>query len=162
MSPSACYSSRKLVDLQLHGVIDPQLFLPEMLTDALSRMAQLRLLSLYFLPRHDHCQCNIGVPIWSRKRIVLPALTHLNFRGNNTYLEDLVLGVDAPRQGDIGVASSNEIIVNVSKLSKFIDRIEMHKSHRRAYILSSEDSISVSFIRPGAPTRLRFQDSASN
>jgi hypothetical protein len=43
------YSSRNLVDLQLHEVLDPWHFSPEALTNALSGMAQLRSLSLHFL-----------------------------------------------------------------------------------------------------------------
>ncbi|KAI9443736.1 hypothetical protein BJY52DRAFT_1216752 [Lactarius psammicola] len=47
--PGLLYSSRNLVDLQLHEVLDPWLFSPEALTDALSGMAQLRSLSLHVL-----------------------------------------------------------------------------------------------------------------
>ena len=118
-------------------------------------MAQLRSLSLNFHPRHDHHHINVA--LLSRKRIILPALTNLNFRGINKYLEDLVVGVDSPRLADIKVAFFNEFTFDLSKLSEFVNKIEMHKSHRRAYILSSEDSMSVSFIRQGASARLRFQ-----
>ena len=33
----------------------------------------------------------------------------------------------------------------------------MHKSHSQACILSSQNAISISFIQPGAPTRIKFQ-----
>ncbi|KAI9430743.1 hypothetical protein BJY52DRAFT_1343218 [Lactarius psammicola] len=116
-------------------------------------MAKLRLLSLQFsLPT-----CHVGISLPSRKRIVLPALIRLDFRGITEYLEDLVAEIDAPRLEYIYVALLNESISDLSKLIKFVNRIEMHRSHRRAHILSSKHSISVSLTRPRAPTCLKFQ-----
>ncbi|KAI9450240.1 hypothetical protein BJY52DRAFT_1215572 [Lactarius psammicola] len=149
--PRLLYSSRNLVDLRLHE-IEPWLFSPEVFTYVLSGMAQLRSLSLHVLTIDRN---EVLMPF--SKRVVLPALTRLDFRGITKYLEDLVAGIDAPRLGDIEVALLNESISDVSKLSEFVDRIEMHKSYRRADILSSEHSISVSLIQPGAPTCLKLK-----
>jgi hypothetical protein len=44
-----------------------------------------------------------------------------------------------------------------SKLPTFIDRTGMPKSHRRADILVSDHSISISLTQPGDPTCLKFQ-----
>jgi hypothetical protein len=151
------YSSRNLVDLQLHKVLDPWHFSPETLTTALSGMVQLRSLSLHFLPTAYY----LASPLPSGKRIVLPVLTHLTFRGNTEYLGGLVTRIDAPRLEHIKVTFSNIITLDLSKLSEFIDRIEIHKSHqeahRRAYLLSSERTISLSLIQPGAPTCLTLE-----
>jgi len=151
--PQLLYSSRNLVDLQLREVLNPWLFSPEALTDALSGMAQLRSLSLHLLLTIDH----IGVSLPSRKRVVLPALTRLDFRGITTYLEDLVAGIDTPRLGDIKLTFFKESIPDHSKLSEFIDRIPILKSYRRADILSSERAISISLKPPGTPARLKLQ-----
>jgi hypothetical protein len=147
------YSSGNLVDLQLHEVLDPWHFPPEALTNALSGMPQLRSLSLHFLTTNDH----IGGSQPSRKLVVLPALTRLNFRGVAEYLEALVAGIDAPRLLDIEVTFFDEFISDLSKLSEFIDRIKMHKSHRRAHILYSKRAISISLMQPGAPTCLKLE-----
>ena len=147
------YSSRNLVDLQLHEVFDPWHVSPEALTDALSGMAQLRSLSLHFLPTAYYPAPSPR----SRRRVVLPVLTHLNFRGIAQYLEDIVARIDAPRLGYIEVTFFNKIIIDLSKLSEFINRVEMHKSYRRAHILSSERAISISLIQPGAPACLKLQ-----
>ncbi len=147
------YSSRNLVDLQLHEVFDPWHVSPEALTDALSGMAQLRSLSLHFLPTAYYPAPSPR----SRRRVVLPVLTHLNFRGIAQYLEGIVARIDAPRLGDIEVTFFNKIIIDLSKLSEFINRVEMHKSYRRAHILSSERAISISLIQPGAPACLKLQ-----
>ena len=150
--PLLLYSSRNLVDLKLHEVPNPWLFSPEALTDALCGMAQLRSLSLHFLPTTDH----IGVTVPSRKRITLPALACLDFRGVTKYLEDFVARIDTPRLGGIELTFFNESSLEFSKLSEFIDRIETHKSHRRVDILSSERAISVTLTQPGALTCLTF------
>ncbi|KAI9449235.1 hypothetical protein BJY52DRAFT_270560 [Lactarius psammicola] len=114
-------------------------------------MAQLRLLSLHSTVYH------IGVSLPSGRRVVLPSLTHFDFRGITEYLEDLVAGIDAPRLEDIKVALFDESFFHFSKLSEFVDRIEMHKSHRRADIKLSKNTISISLIQSGAPTRLKFR-----
>ena len=151
--PQLLYSSRKLVDLRLHEVLSPWLLSPESLTDALSGMTLLQSLSLHLLPTTDH----IGRHLPYGKRIVLPSLTRLNFRGIAVYLEDLVAGIDAPYLSDIEVTYSNEPVSDFSKLYEFIDRIQTYKSPRRADILSSEYAITISLIQPGAPTSLKFQ-----
>ena len=151
--PLLLYSSRSLLDLQLHEVPNPWLSSPEVLTDALCGMAQLRSLSLRFLPTIDH----IAVSPPSRERVVFPALTRLDFRGTTKYLEDLVARIDTPRLGDIEITFFNEFSSEFSKLSEFIDRIELHKSHSRADILCSEGATSISLTQPGGPTRLKFQ-----
>ena len=147
------YLSIDLIDLQLHEVPNPWHFSLNALPDTLSRLAQLRSLSLHFLPTSDHVA--VSLPSWDR--VVLPALTCLKYRGITKDLEDLVARIDAPRLEDIEITLSYESITNLSKLIGFIDRIEMHNSHRRADILSSENATSISLITPGAPTRLKFQ-----
>ena len=151
--PQLLHSSRELVDLQLHEVVTPWHFSSEALTNALSGMTQLQSLSLHFLPTTDH----IGLSLPSRQRAYFPALTRLHFQGITKYLEDLVVGIDAPYLGDIKVTILDKPISHSSKLNEFIDRIEMHKSLRRANILSSKCAISISFKQPGAPMRLKFQ-----
>jgi hypothetical protein len=145
------YSSKNLVDLELHKFHNASHFSPEALTDALSGMAQLQSLSLHFLSNSYRPDTPSG------ERVVLPVLTRLNFRGNSEYLEGLVARIDAPRLEHIEVTFFNAIALHVSKLSKFLDRIEIHKSHRRAHIQSSERAISLSLIQPGAPTCLTLQ-----
>jgi hypothetical protein len=116
-------------------------------------LAQLRSLSLHFLSTSDHAA--ISLP--TRNRVVFPALIRLKYRGLTRDLEDLVSRIDAPRLKDIEVTFSFESITNFSKLIGFIDRIGMHKSHRQAHILSSENAISITLIQPEAPTRIKFQ-----
>ena len=146
-------SSRNLVDLQLHEALNPWHFLPRELTNALSGMVQLRSLSLHFLSTPGY-RAPLPPP---GELVVLPALTRFNFRGNSQYSEGLVARIDAPRLGDIEVTFVHEIIFELTALSAFINRIEIHKSYRRVDILPSEHEISIALTQPGAPTCLRFR-----
>jgi hypothetical protein len=150
------YSSRNLVDLQLHEILYPSSFSTEALSGIFSGMTQLRSLSLHFLPPTKH----FSVLSPSRKRVALPSLTRFDFRGITNFLKDFVATIDAPRLGDIEVTFVNGSISALSDLSiliEFINRIKMHKSPRRADILSSEHDLTISLIQPGVPTCLRLK-----
>lgn len=151
--PRLLYSSMNLVDLQLHKVPDPLHFSPEILTKALSRMVQLRSLSLHFLSTAYYTASHPP----SGERVVLPALTRFNFQGNSEYLEVLVARIDTPRLERIEVTFSNINTLHLSKLCKFVARMGMHKSHLRAYLQYSERAISLSLLQPGSPTCLTLK-----
>lgn len=151
--PQLLFFSRSLVDLQLHEVLDPWHVSPAKFVRALSGMTQLQSLSLHFLSTSNHTLS----PLPSGDRIILPLLTRFNFRGLNAYLEGLVARIDSPGLKDIEITLFLKRIFDVSKLSEFIDRIGMQKSHCRADILSSERAISMSLTQPGAPTCLKVQ-----
>ena len=145
--------SRNLVDLHLHEVLDPSHTPPEALINALTNLIQLRSLSLHFLPTVRH----LSSPPPSGELVVLPALSRLNFQGSTEYLEGLVARIDTPLLGNIEVTIFNKSNFGFSTLRKFIDRIGMHKSYRRAEILSSGNAISIFLTRPGDLTCLKFQ-----
>ncbi|KAH9070676.1 hypothetical protein EDB83DRAFT_2367449 [Lactarius deliciosus] len=146
------YSSRNLVDLQLHEVLNTS---PATLVGALSRMAHLRFLSLQFPSAASH----VNFPSPSGERITLPALTRLHLRGIGAYSEDFAARIDTPGLRDTEITFFNERIIEASKLREFIGRIEMQKSYCRGDIISSERAISVSLTRPlaRAPTCLKLQ-----
>jgi hypothetical protein len=153
--PLLLYFSRNLVDLQLHEILYPSNFSTESLSDSFSGMTQLRSLSLHFLPPTRH----FPVLIPSRKPVALPSLTRFDFRGITNFLKDLVARIDAPRLEDIRIEVTfvNDFIPDLSDLSvliEFIDRIKMHKSPRRADIVSSEHDLTISLIQPRVPTCL--------
>jgi hypothetical protein len=144
------HSSRNLVDLDLHKVGS---FSPTALTHILSGMTQLRTLSLHILSTILYS----APPAPTVKRVILPALIHLGFRGKTEYLPDLVTRIDAPRLGYIDVVFSTVKTSELSALSEFIGRVGIHRSHRRADIISSDNAISISLTRTGTPGYLQFQ-----
>jgi hypothetical protein len=138
-------SSMDLVDIQLHNMVKAAYLSPDALVNTLSQMTQLRSLSLHFLPTASSIDVS---PPASEEPVVLPSLIRLNFRGMAGFLEGLVVSTYAPRLRDIEVAFFDELIFDVPKLSKFIDQIEMQKSHRQADIVFSEGSASISLTQP--------------
>jgi hypothetical protein len=156
--PELLSLSEGLVDLQLHEIPQLGYLALNAFVDSLSGMTQLRSLSLshHFLsfafPRNY-----VRLPPQSGERVVLPALTCLKYRGTSEHLDRLVARIDAPRLGDIDIGFLGQPMMDVSQLSQFIDRIEMQKLHRRIAILSSEDTISISFTQPDSPSRLELQ-----
>ena len=147
------HSSKNLVDLQLHGALNPRYLSMEVLTNALSEMAQLRSLSLHF----PSITGSVFPPSPPNQRVVLPALVHLDFRGISEYLERLVLRIDTPRLRDIQVTMVDEPFLYLSTLVDYTDRIDMHKSPYQARILSSEHAITISLTRLGAKTCVKLR-----
>jgi hypothetical protein len=72
-------------------------------------------------------------------------------------LDSLVSRIDAPNLWDIDITFFGQPTMDAAQLGRFIDRIEMMNSHRRADILTSERAISVSFTQSNGPTRLELQ-----
>jgi hypothetical protein len=154
--PQLLSSSPNLVDLQLHDIPRVGYFSPEALVGALSGTTQLQSLSLRFLcpaSRHNH----VGVTPSSGERIALPSLTRFKFRGTSNNLDRLASRIDAPSLSDIEIAFFNELTFDVSHLGRFLSRIEIQKSHRRAEIRTSKRTVSISFSQRGAPARLKLE-----
>jgi hypothetical protein len=154
--PELLSPSKGLVDLQIHKIPDVGYFSPEAFANALSGMTQLRSLSLHFLsvtpPQNTLC-----LPAQPEELVVLPALACLEYRGTSMYLDSLVARIDAPHLGDINITFFCRQKMDASQLGRFINRIEMQKSHNRAEILSSEHAIRISFTQPETSTRLKLQ-----
>ncbi|KAI9449833.1 hypothetical protein BJY52DRAFT_1359383 [Lactarius psammicola] len=157
--------SGNLVDIQLHNVVGDAYLSPEALSNALSGMTQLRSLSLHLYSSNPGQYYGNGMPVppLSLERIVLPALTHLKFRGIGEFFDRFMTRIDPPLLGDIEIMFNGRPFV-VSNLCEFVDRIEMQKSHSRAEVLFSDHAISISFTQPGSPMRpkLRISLSPSN
>ncbi|KAH9059930.1 hypothetical protein EDB87DRAFT_1831801 [Lactarius vividus] len=154
--PRRLLSSPSLIDLQLHEIPSAGYFSPETFANALSGMTRLQSLSLHFLSlpcRNNHI--NVSPP--SGRRVVLPSLTHLKFRGSSNYLDSLVARIDAPCLGDIEIKFFTQLTYDVSQLGQFFDRIETQKSYHRTDVLTSKRAVSISFTKRGSPTQLRLE-----
>jgi hypothetical protein len=146
------HSSRNLVYLQLHEVILPWRFPWQEFVNALSGMTQLQSLSLHPLPTKS-----VFPPPPSRGPVDLPVLARFRFQGSTGGLDPFVASINAPCLGHIDVTLLHRTISELSNLTQFINRIKLHKSYRRADILSSEHTISISLTQPGAPTYLKIE-----
>ena len=146
--------SRNLVDIQLHDISDSTYMPPELLLITLSRMTHLQSLSLHFLSSTNHV--SIRSP-WTVEPVFLPSLTRLDFRGMSVYLARLVATLDAPYLEDIKVIFLEYSTFDFSILSKFVNRIELHKSYCQARLLSSEHAISISLVQTGTSMHLELE-----
>jgi hypothetical protein len=115
-------------------------------------MAQLRSLSLHLLP-----SANGLAPPPPVERAVLPVLTRLNFRGTTWHLDALAARIDAPFLEGIEVSFSNKFAFELLNFGEFIDRIQVHKTHTRVDILSSDPAFSISLTQPGTPKSLKLR-----
>jgi hypothetical protein len=145
-----------LVDLQLHEIPRAGYFSPETFVDVLSRLAQLKTLSLHFLtlpPRRTF----VALPPHPSNRTALPALMCLKYRGTSTYLDSFVSRIDAPRLGDIGITFFGQPTMDAFQLGRLIERIETLTSLDRADIKTSARAISICCSKPGTLTQLKLQ-----
>ena len=141
--PQLLFPCQDLVDLQLHEIPSAGYFSPDEFADALCGMTQLETLSLHFLSLPSR-RNYLRLTPQSGERIVLPALTSLNYRGTSKYLDSLVAWIDAPRLGDIVITLFFQPTMDVSELGRFIERIETQASLSEANIQTSTDAISIS------------------
>ena len=81
------------------------------------------------------------------KRSVVPALTSLHFKGVVEYLEDLVVGISAPRLDDMEITFFNQINFDTRRLARFINRAPK-LGKRDATVLFNDDFASVG-LSPG-------------
>jgi hypothetical protein len=140
--PQLLSPSRGLVDLTLHEVPNVGYFSPDAFAKTLSGMTHLQSLSLHFISfpsRRD----NLDPPPQSGERIVLPALTHLSYRGISRYLDSLVARIDTPRLGDVDITFFSQPTLDALQLGRFIERIEMQTPLSRANIQISAHAISI-------------------
>ena len=140
-------ASTGLVDLQLYDIRSAASIPPEAFADALSRMPQLRSLSLHFsislLPFHSF-------PPSLGKRVVLPALTCLKYQGTSKHFDPLVAIIDAPRLADVDIMFFWEKTVEAWQLGRFVKRMEMLRRLSQADIFFPKNFISIRFRQPDA------------
>ena len=145
-----------LTDLQLHEIPTSGYFSPEAFANALTRVTNLRILSLHFLsfpPRRKY----LALPPSPEERVVLPALTCFKYRGTSKYLDTFVARIDAPRLGDIDITFFSQPTIDASQLGRFIERRKMQTSLNRAVVQISLHAISIVFFDQSTAIPLRLQ-----
>ena len=146
--PHLLLSSRDLVDLQLRDVPIEGYVSPMAIVAGLSALSNLRKLSIGFRSPKSPTDRTIRFPR-PRKRVVLPALTDLGFRGVSEYLEDFVERIDAPLLLHFEISFFNQLIFHLPKLARFITRTEKLKSFDQADVALRVSDIRFSLLSPG-------------
>src|SRR5712671_3512136 len=141
-------SASDLVTLHLCDIPDSGYISPQAMVTALSMMTRLEYLLL------DSCSPRFLPDPASRPqpplvRLVLPALTKLEFQGVHEYLEDLVAQIDAPLLGNFKVTFFMDLNFEVRQLPRFISHAEKFKKLGYATIFPSKKWIAFFISVPG-------------
>jgi hypothetical protein len=101
-------STTDLVTLYLWDIPHSGYISPEAMVVSLSTLTRLEKLDLRFRSPRSRADRENRHPS-SLKRVVLPALTCLQYQGDSEYLEDIMSGIDAPLLKDMDILHSTGI-----------------------------------------------------
>ena len=102
----------------------------QVMVTCLSKMTRLK--KLVINSHSSRCQqSQTSLPSPPSTHTILPALTHLRFRGWCDYLEDLVANIDTPLLNRMSLSFFEEDTYNMPRLSKFISCTNRFRSLRR-------------------------------
>ena len=131
--PKLLLSATHLVRLILYDIPHSGYFSPEAIVTGLAGMPNLESLFIQFsspLSRPHRDSRRPPPPI----RIVLPALTHFNFKGVSEYLEDFVVRIDAPLLGTIYIIFFHQLIYDIPRLAQFMGRTSRFQEVKEAHV----------------------------
>jgi hypothetical protein len=124
--PKLLLSATQLTSIHLGHITRSGYISPETMATSLSALTSLKSLYLDFdwLSRPDRESRHPPSPT----RSILPALTDIQFKGTEEYLEDLVARIDAPQLNALLIFLVNQIDLGVPQLAQFISRTPIFKS----------------------------------
>jgi F-box-like len=137
--PKLLLSATHLTEIFLKNITRSGYFSPETMITCLSALTSLKTLHLGFLlrSRPDSESRHPSSPT----RSILPALTEIQFKGTEEYLEDLVSRIDAPQLNALFVSLINQIDFGVPQLAQFISRTPMFTTLSEARVGFCGDSV---------------------
>jgi len=145
--PKLFLSTRDLVKADLRDIPLSGYISPEAMVAGLSALTRLQTLRLEFRsPRSRADRENRLLPRM-RGRIVLPALTSFDFKGDSEYLEDIITQIDTPQLHGFYIALFNQLMFDTPRLRDFISRTETFKAPCQAHIWFSNGDVKVSLFR---------------
>ena len=143
--PKLLSSTNDLIYLGLWNIPNSGYISPEAMVACLTVLTKLNSLSLWFqFPRSRDDQASRHAPPLTR--IVLPALTSLEFNGHSRYLENLLSLIDAPLLGSVNI-TFDQPIFDTPLLRHLISHTEAFMAINRANIDFSPFGIEVTFFR---------------
>jgi hypothetical protein len=144
--PTLLLSAHDLLTLDLWNIPPSGYISPEAMVTILSVLTKLQKLLLGFqCPRSRADRENRLLPRLTR--IVFPALTSFDFKGDSEYLEDIVGQFDTPLLDQLDLMFFNQLIFETPLLYNFIGRIEMFKTSHRADIEIRSNDIRLRLFR---------------
>ena len=125
--PTFLSSASDLVDLSLYRIPHAGYISPEVMITSLAALTRLNDLLIGFQSSTSRPDQSVSIRTHAAPptRVVLPALTFLEFRGASEYLEDLVARIDTPRLTSIRTTYFNQLVFQVPQLFRFIGRTQI-------------------------------------
>ena len=140
--PELLLSATNLVRLWYDNTPRSGYISPQAMVNGLSTLTRLESLSLTFQSFRDLQDRTIRTPP-PLTRTLLPALTHLQFRGVPGYMEDLVAQIDAHLLERMDTTLFHQEVLEVSELAKFVRRTDKLSFADQAQVSYMSDRISV-------------------
>jgi len=148
--PKLLLSATHLVSLQLWDIPHSAYISPDDMVTCLSMLIRLNVLYLGFrspLSRTVRATPRLLFPT----RVVLPALSTLEFKGVSEYFEDLAAKIDAPRLNTLLTFFFNRLVFEIPQLVQFICRTEELKAPNRADVFFHDNFVKFNLF-PQAQT----------
>jgi hypothetical protein len=145
--PKLLLSATHLVCLTLKRIPHSGYISPEAIVTTLSMLTNLERLGLGFQSPRSHPDRASRRPP-PRTRSVLPALTHLWFKGVSEYMDDLVARIDVPRLDELIITFFNQIVFDTPQLPQFISRTPKLKALKKARVAFEDDLAEVKLSSP--------------
>jgi len=117
-------SATDLVACDLWHIPKSGIISPELIVTTLSTLTRLRKLSIGFRSPRSRADRERRHPSLL-KRLVLPSLTYLYFKGDSEYLEDIVGRIDAPAFDSVTITFFNQLVFDTPLLRDFFSRTEV-------------------------------------
>src|ERR1700730_14600435 len=125
--PNLLLSATDLVELYLWRIPHSGYISPDTMATCLSTLTRLKRFELSFRsPQSRPDRDKATRPPPTLAHIILPSLSRLNFRGVTEYLDDLVAQIDVPFLEDAYITFFNQVVFDISHLSKFLCRAEKY------------------------------------
>ena len=144
--PRLLSSASDLVDLQLQRIPNTGYFSPEALVTGLSATSQLKSLRLDFTSPTSHPNARTS-PSPSSGRIVLSALTTIEFRGSCNYLEDLLSRISTSSLERACIWFFDEPHFDVLQLAQLLDCVAPQKLPDKAELLLHNNGTFLALTR---------------
>ena len=140
-------SASDLVELSLWNIPHSGYISPNAMVTCLSTLTRLESLYLGFHSHRSRPERATRRPP-PPTRTLLRALTNFEFKGVSEYLEDVAVRIDAPLLHIVHITFFNQLVFDVSQLSKFIGRTEKLRTLDRAGLFFHDRSVEMRMYSP--------------
>jgi hypothetical protein len=152
--PNLVLSGSHFHTLYLYDIPHTGYISPHTMVNFLYTLPNLVFLTIGFESPQSH---PLQISPSSSTRIVLPALTHFQFKGVSEYLEDFIARTDTPLLISLRITLFLDLVFDIPRLHEFIDRAEGLKPLNQAEVRLYPSVIRVVLRSPvGSPSPAAF------